>query len=482
MSDVKADDFRIINGKDDIINTYCGAKTCTKAGVEIELAFFNPETPGLAPMSVPQNRTVKCAANHALNGEWIRNEPTSDFLEVGSIASLPGYLRDVMDDSNTKIKVLSEKAESVGLKRSYFQGLSHLSAAQLLENIVDVERYQAFFKPPRKDMQDVATYFSVCKSNQVSVSYRDPDHMLDNVRRLYFLTPFLFLLTDNSSAFDEGKPFTGHSGMHHRASLGDSGGVPYYVFSAKNGREYIDAHIDHVMKNPLFVYYNKEGQIERLPSGMWTSFNELKNKGLNTATNYFFAESVLWPDIKIAVLKNDEGDVYNHRFEARMLGVGMHQHQTALLIIAGLAFRPDFDLAVDILLKNFGFDKNAPDQSQKYLKQAYKDAREHNGRFMDIPYGTGEMRDFATQFAEILERTYMTEGFDKELEPILSICRTGCTDAKVNALLFPTLEEIQRHQKHYDARIFDNPNQCAHMVFAKEIQRKTGALCSQGVF
>ncbi len=482
MSDIKADDFRIIDSKEEVLETYCGAKTCTKAGVEIELAFFDPDTPELAPMSVPQNRIVKNAANAKLEGDWIRNEPTSEFLEVGSIASLPGHLRDVMDDANIKVKTLTNKAENIGLKRSYFQGLSHLSAAQLLENVVDVERYQAFFAPPREDMWDIATYFSVCKSNQVSVSYRDPDHMLNNIRRLYFLAPFLFLLTDNSSAYDEGKPFKGHSGMHHRASLHDRGGVPPYVFTAKTGRDYVDAHIDHVMNNPLFVYYDQEGKLKRLQSGTWTSFNQLRDKGLNTVTNYFFAESILWPDVKVAALKNDKGEVYNHRFEARMLGVGMHQHQTALLIVAGLAFRPDFELATDLLLKSYGFDKNDPDQSKIYLDQAYKDAREHNGRFMNIPFGTGNMRDFATQFADILERTYMAESFDDELEPILSICRTGCTDAKVNRLLFPTIEEIQSHQKSYDPRIFDNPNQCAHMVFEQEIKTKTGSVCSQNIF
>jgi hypothetical protein len=236
------------------------------------------------------------------------------------------------------------------------------------------------------------------------------------------------------------------------------------------------------MNNPLFVYYDQEGKLQRLPSGTWTSFNQLRDKGLNTVTNYFFAESILWPDVKVAALKNDKGEVYNHRFEARMLGVGMHQHQTALLIVAGLAFRPDFELATDLLLKSYGFDKNDPDQSKIYLDQAYKDAREHNGRFMNIPFGTGNMRDFATQFADILERTYMAESFDDELEPILSICRTGCTDAKVNRLLFPTIEEIQSHQKSYDPRIFDNPNQCAHMVFEQEIKTKTGSVCSQNIF
>jgi hypothetical protein len=332
---------------------------------------------------------------------------------------------------------------------------------------VNVDRYQAFFAPPRADMMDIATYFFVCKSDQVSVSYRDPDHMLKNVRHLYFLAPFLFLLTDNSSGFDQGKAFSGHAGMRHRASLKDRGVYPPYLFTAKTGADYLRAHIDHVMNNPLFVYYKQTGEMVRLPSGTWTSFNKLRGEGLNTATNYFFAQSVLWPDVKIAALKNAAGEVTNHRYEARMFGVGIHQHQTALLITAGLAFNQDFANKVDALLKSFGFCVSDPERCRDILASAYKNAREHGGKFFEIAYGTGNMQDFAKKFADLLEEAYVGN-FKDELAPALLICRTGCTDGKVNRRLFPTLEKAMDFQKSYDPAYFTNPNLCAQMVLGDD--------------
>jgi len=481
MSDVNANDFRIINSREDVIDTYLGARDCTKTGVELEIAYFNPQANDLAPMSLAQNKVIKNASNEALGGDWVRNEPTSDVLEIGTTACRLTDLRCVMDDADKKLKLLSEKAKGVGLKRSYFQELPEHTSKELLQGLVDVERYRAFFGPPRADMKDIAAYFSVCKSNQVSVSYKNPEHMLENVRRLYFLAPFLYMITDNSSGFDQGKAFKGHAGMRHRASLKGRGGVPSYVYTAKDGEEYTREHIQHVMNNPLYVYYDENGTLQRLPSGTWWTFDkELRERGLNTATNYFFAESVLWPDVKIAALKDDEGQVYNHRFEARMFGVGIHQHQSALLIVAGLAGNPVFAEKTDRLLKGFGFDTSDMASAKATLEASYIAAMNHDHKFMDVAFGTGQMLEFSKKFADLLEEAFLVAGYDEELAPILQICRNGCTDAKVNRLLFPTLDAVLEQQRAYDETIFENPNQNARMIFDNDLKKLKSLPCGQG--
>lgn len=469
MSEVNASDVRPIESLDDIIHTYVGAGKDAKTGIEVELGFFDPESPTLATMSVPQNKVVKNATNSACGGDFARNEPTSEMLEIGSIASGPDELKAILKDTQHKIECLTKKAADIGLKRSYFQHLPDKTAADLLTNLMDVDRYQAFFGPPRDDMKAVAAYFSVCKSNQISVSYRDHGHMLDNVRRLYVLSPFLFIITDNAAPFNEGLPFKGNAGMHHRAALGERGGVPPYIYSAKTGQDYIHSHIDHVMNNPLFVYYDEKGDLIRLPSGTFTSFNELRDQNLNTSTNYFFSQSILWPDVKIAALKDDNEEVVNHRYEARMFGVGLHQHQTAQLIMAALAFDSAFAEKIDELLGRYGFDLSNPEALKAPLENAYKAAREHNGHFLDIAYGQGQMNDFARDFANLIEESSLMHGFEDELAPLLTICRSGCTDSKVNALLFDTLDKAKAFQRSYDPAIFENPNQCAHTLFEKEI-------------
>jgi len=467
MSDVNANDTRRINDIDDVIHTYKGAGEDSMTGIEVELAYFDPDTPDLSPMNIEQNAMAKERTNTECCGDFARNEPTSEMLEIGSDPGRPEHIKEIIEDTNTKIECLTKKANELGLKRSYFQDLPNKTAGQLLQNVVPVERYQAFFAPPRDDMKDVAAYFSVCKSNQVSVSYRDTEHMLANIRRLYALAPIIFMLTDNGSGFDEGQAFSGHAGMKHRAALGTRGGCPDYVFTAKTGDDYIQSHIDAVMNNPLFVYYDEEGNLIRLPAGTWESFNTLKAKGLNTATNYYFSESILWPDVKIAALRNKDDDVVNHRYEARMIGVGIHQHVSALLIVAGLAFSESLAESADQLLKEFGFDWNNPTETKANLDKAYVNARNHDGKFLDIGYGNKQAIDFTNKFADLIEAAYDGSDIQNETNAITSIARNGLTDAKINRMLFDTLDKAIEFQRGYDPSIFDDTNQCAHMIFDK---------------
>ncbi len=471
MSEVRADDLTEINDVADVFDLYRGVgKADAKSGIEVELAFFDPKSDNLDAMSLAQNRVLKNAAAAVCPDEdFVHNEPTSELLEVAGKAAHFSDAKQVLTDIDQKIRVLSDKAEGIGLKRSYFQELPDKTAADLLSRIVDVERYKIMYAPYREDMHKCVQYFAVCKSNQVSVSPYDMDHMHENVRRLYSLAPFLFLLTDNSCLFAEGKAHIGHIGMSLRdAGLTEGrGGIPPYVFSAKNGEEFVRSHILHVMNNPLFMYYNRDGVLTKVPSGDWSvTFNSLKDRGLNIASNYYLAQSIMWPDVKIATLKDAQGSVTGHRYEARMFGVGIHQHQTAYMITSALAFDDVFAAEVDELLHRYGL------MDYESVLRAYKCAREHNGTFFDVTYGNSQMIDFARDFADLIEPIMDEAGLLEQAQPMLHICRTGCTDGKVNRVLFPTLEDVQLLQRRYDASIFDNPNQCAAMVFERDIERQ----------
>ncbi len=479
MSEVNSNDLTEIKRAEDIFDLYAGSGDQAKSGIEVELAFFDPKDDKLAVMSLCQNRVLKnCAAAVISDDDWLHNEPTSELLEVASKADSFDNAKKVLDDANRKIKILCDKAEGLGLKRSYFQELPERSAEDLLSRIVDVERYKVMYAPYREDMKKCVEYFAVCKSNQVSVSPYNMDHMLENVRRLYILAPFLFLLTDNSAAFTGGIKYKGHAGMQmrHDGLLEGRGGVMPYAFSAQSGEEFISNHIDHVFNNPLFMYYDLEGRLNRVPSGDWSvTFNSLKKRGLNISSNYYLAQSLLWPDIKIAALKRDDGAVYGHRYEARMFGVGIHQHQTAFIITTMLAFHEEFASSVDLLLEEYGFSSSQ--QCYELVMSSYKAARKHNGKFFNIAYGNRKMADFAKNFADLLEKVIDETPFEKQAQPLLNICRTGCTDAKVNRALYPDMSAILNHQRKYDNRIFDDPNKCARQLFEKEIRDKSNAIC-----
>ncbi len=470
MSEVKADDQTVINHIDDVRALYQGVgRDHAKSGLEIELSFFDPASPNLDAMSLAQNRVLKHSAMEALpDVDWVHNEPTSELLEVATSAVAFGSIGEVITEANHKVEILSERAEGIGLKRSYFQELPDKTADDLLSRIVEVDRYQIMYAPYREDMYDCVRYFAVCKSNQVSVSPYSADHMLENVRRLYALAPFLFLLTDNSTGFSEGEPFSGHIGMElrHQGLQQGRGGVPSYVFEAKSGDEYIEAHVNHVMNNPLFMYYDLDGGLQRVPSGDWSvTFNSLRSRGLNTTSNYNLGQSVLWPDIKIAALKDAAGTTFSHRYEARMFGVGIHQHQSAYIITSALAFDEGFARGVDSLLDSYGFNSGSGVQGYALVMKSYQAARDHNGQFMDIEYGQGRMIDFAREFADLVEEMADANNLTEEVNPILSICRTGCTDGKINRLMFPTLEDVIQFQAEYDPEIFNNSNNSARSYF-----------------
>jgi hypothetical protein len=105
---------------------------------------------------------------------------------------------------------------------------------------------------------------------------------------------------------------------------------------------------------------------------------------------------------------------------------------------------------------------------------AYKNAREHNGKFLDIEYANGSMHQFAKDFAGLIEISPLTTEFMDELSPLLTILRTGWTDSKVNAVLFNTLPKALDFQRAHDPEIFKNPNQSAADLFAREIRAETG--------
>jgi hypothetical protein len=433
MSYVDSSNNRLISSAEDVIDAYCCADKKSMTGVEVELAYFKPTDTDIRLPTQAENKAIMAALQSQYGEKAFNNEPSTDFVEANSIPAPFDALNTVFDDIDAKIAAADEEAAKHSLKRSPFQDLPTATYDDYLNNIVDVPRYQAFFNPPRADMMDIAHYFTATKSTQVSVSYKNYQHMFENVRRLYLLAPFFFILTDNGSGYKNGERFKGHSGMFHRRSLKDRGGFPSYVFTSQNGEEYIHAHIHHVMNNPMYVYYDQSGEIVRLPSGTWWTFDkDLRDKGLNTAANYFLAQSILWPDVKIAPLMNDDGQVTHHRYEARMFGVGSHQHYDALLLVATLAYDADFAKAVDTLLANYGLCTSDCDNCIKRLQNAYNAACFHDDKFMNIPYGTGYMNNFAKEFGDLFANSKAARDYIEHISPILEICESGVTDTERN--------------------------------------------------
>ncbi len=470
---------RLIRTVDDIRPAYAPAGMGQgKIGIESELSFFEAST-GRFMGPVAHSALVQKAAAEGLD---LHLEPFCDGVEVSSIARPFTDIFSVIDDISRKTAHVVRLATAQGLKRSFFEHAPQTSTDDLLKNITDVERFQVFFAPPRADMIGIARYFTGSKSLQVSVSYESADHLLRNMRRLSFLTPFLFLLCENTCRFRENSPqaLTVHAGMDYRTALGPLGGIPDYVFTAQTGAEMIEQHIESVFDAPLFTHFDRTGAQIRLPERKWTTFRKLTADGLNTEKNYYLAQSILWRDIAIRPIRDEQtGAVTGHRYETRMFGNGMHQHQTATMLVGGLAFLPAYAADVDALLKEFGFDMDRPAESRALLKKSYESALHRDKKFFDISYGTGVMADFARRFGEITAHAYAAvEGALPRLPPLLHICQTGRSDSFVNAALFSSLPEILCFQKEYDAKLMENPALCTDLALSWQEKERYLALCA----
>ena len=69
MSEVNANDRRVIESESDVFGLYLGSGIDMKAGLETEISFFDPAT--LKPMSLAQNKLLRNAAQARHPGVWV---------------------------------------------------------------------------------------------------------------------------------------------------------------------------------------------------------------------------------------------------------------------------------------------------------------------------------------------------------------------------------------------------------------------------
>lgn len=465
-------DTRRISKIEDVIALYEGVGTGQgKMGTEIELAFYDAQT--LAFMSKAQKQELIGKARE--KGVNLNEEPFCDGVEVCSIADTYQNLPHILDDTDQKIKTTVATAAEMGLKRSFFEQSPQVKTEDLLQNIIDNPRYQAFFVPVRKDIEQIARYFVSSKSVQTSVSYETLDHLHRNLRLLNYLAPFLFMLTANNAPFlnNNEERVTYLTGMNYRHALGHLGGVPDYIFTAQSGAELIENHIEAVFNAPVFSIFDHDGKQIKTPEGQWKSLRDLEAEGLNTLQNYFQVQSMLWRDVAIKPFKDEQGELTKHRIEARMFGVGMHQHSTASLITGALAFNENYHHAITELLERYGFSAAKPAETKELLHASYKNARLHNNAYFDVGYGTGTMANFAKELGKITEAHITDKALQDRLLPLLFICETGLCDTKAHYQHLCTLDMVKGMQRHHDNIELNDPHSCAGLYYAahKELSK-----------
>jgi hypothetical protein len=469
-------DTRTIHGRDDIIDAYEGA--CfkkasgeqSKIGIEIEFSLFDKKK-NARPLTKEQNSAL--FEEGTQRGISMRNEPSASCLEIAGNPYTPNLVRKMTQDMSNDIANFHALAAEQEIGISPFGHLPHMPLSE--HEIIESERYQTFFSPPREDMKDVYRFFATCLNIQSSVSYCNSDHLLKIIRYAVALEPILFLSTDSSCGFNESKPITHIHNIAGKDKLGINSGIPDFYYTAKTGEELIKNHIDFTLSHPhIFAYFNHDNKLTRLPKGEWVSFNELESRGLGpqNLTNYLQAQSESWRRAcNVATITDSEtGALTGHRVEIAAFQTGlMHQRATSTLLTFLIAFDEMFHVKLSTLLKEHGIDLSNLASCKDLLENNFKHACYHNNTFHSLPYGTKSLKDFALPFADIIEECASNHNLSALAGPITHILRSGRPDWLVYREKLSTLDDTVGYLAHFDEHLTEAPGllsaqSCADMI------------------
>lgn len=439
MTDVQKNKQTKITGIEDALSLYAPppAGYAGRIGVEVEMPLVDAQgkIPNAYQMQAMQTKLKEKGYDAQLEPAGVVEYASPPF----TLDETPKLLKAMKDG----IADFEAAAAAGGFTRSPFSIVPTTTKEDALGNIVGRERLQASLKAMQEIFDENTLRLPLLTSSvQTSFSPEDADTMFRMMYRAYALSPLLMATTNSSSGFvvNEDKRIDAIPRAQYYLGYGDAGGISPAFLNAENGQELIRNHIEAVFNAPMHFAYDAEGGIILSTREEPLTFNKLAGQGLNSLSNYELAETFLYNDVKIANLRDADGNVVGKRMEVRGADSGFDQPAMALLMTAALVPDGKAADAFDALLKDYGFTGN-PKQDAELFLASRKAAVEHNGRFMDVPFGTGTLRDFAADVAGILVTAWDGKVPAKDMERLIDVLLTGETDAKKFASAFPRLED-----------------------------------------
>ncbi|HYD19110.1 MAG TPA: glutamate-cysteine ligase family protein [Patescibacteria group bacterium] len=447
MTDVKKDKHTLIHTEAEARRLYTPppAGFHGMVGLEVEMPLYRP---GAAKPEIPPPAAM--AAMHKLlkeAGYDAQLEPAG----VLEYASPPVKVEDaakLVAQAREDIAAFEKVIGDHGYARAPFAIMPTTTPQDALDNKVSRERLEAALAvlnevyPPGLSNVPLLT-----TGVQTSFSPKSDAELFRMAYRGYALTPLIVAAMNSSSGYaanDDVRRDDVHLRTKYYEDYGTAGGISAAFLKAANPEQFIRNHIHEVFDNPMFFAYCEDGSLMRSTKDNVLTFRKLVDMGMNTLTNYELAETFLYNDIKIANVRDAEGQVVGKRVEIRAADSGLHQPASTLLLTAALI--PDGATAAkfDRLLKDYGFTGN-PVADAGLLKAARKSAVEHNGRFMDVAFGTGRLRDFAADVAGLVVSHYERDrGVQAEVSKLAEVLLSGNSDAKLNVAKYPTLVDVTR--------------------------------------
>lgn len=454
-----------VKSKQDVIDLYKGTKsnpnftdTTSKIGMEMEVNLYDTDT--LAPLTERQSEHLVTEGQR--NALCINKEPSATTLEVITEPFAKDHFEDLITQMNKRFGELW----NIGLKNkilpSPFGYLPHIKPEE--HHQTQNDRYNAFWGKPRSAAIEDAYNSFVDPSIQVSVSYRNYDHLLNIIRLSIVLEPFLILTTEADAGFYEGQPTNGSPRTRVLSRRGKNGGVPEFYYRAKSGEELIDMHIDYTLNNKhVFVCFDHEGNLDKLPGGVWASFNELekRNFGPQNLLNYRQAQSESWRrTTNISEIRDNDGTLFSHRAEiSSLFCTGLqHQRTSGAILSCLLAYCGGFYNDINALSKDFGIDMDNLYDTKTRLDKNFQNAHMHKGQYFELPFGTKTVKDFAAGFSEIIQKCLKGWKLDHHAGPLMHILEEGRPDWLVNRETFKNLEEQKSYMRALPSLGKQNPD------------------------
>ncbi|MDE1151749.1 MAG: hypothetical protein PW788_04350 [Micavibrio sp.] len=444
MTDVIKGKDRLIGSEADALSLYGTApeKYHGKVGLEVEMPLFKP---GATRPQIPTaNEMLQMHASLKAKGFDAQLE-ASGVLEYASPPVNVADAGKLAQIARKEMQAFEAEAEKHGYARAPFCILPTTSLDDALKNKVPRERLETSLAVIREAFHEDITQIPLLTTGvQTSFSPKNADEMFRMAVRGYAVTPLIIAAMNSSAGFscndNDRKDY--HLRGKYYDLYGTSGGISPAFLKSSNAGEMIKNHISQVFDAPMYFAYDAEGSLMKSTKDNILTFRKLAAQGLNTQTNYELAESFLYNDIKICNLRDEAGAVVGKRIEVRAADSGLHQPASTLLLTAAVVPDGKTADAFDRLLKDYGFTGN-PKLDGPLLQEARDAAINHGGRFMDVKFGTGSLREFAADVASLVEAHYSR---DKTVAPdvakLCDVLLTGDCDAKVFAQTFPTLQSV----------------------------------------
>ncbi|MDY0008116.1 MAG: hypothetical protein RBS08_00285 [Bdellovibrionales bacterium] len=441
MTDVRNDDFTLINRIEDITPLYRGngqKEHEQYIGFETEIFVYRTDGAG-KPVGASARECAVLVENLKARGQ----EPQLEMASAVEYAS-PAYPVTETARLNKEI-TRAWNAYHDGINEAGFQTndaalAPFVTLDSAKENLVDRDRARGLVKG--MDLFKAPEFLKVtllCTSTQVSLSYASPDDLRDTLTTGYALTGAIFGVFANYPAFIEGKDErlqTNPRAAFYDA-FGKDGGIPDSLLQSTNGEDFIRRHAEQVFKTEMLFYYDQKQDL------VWpekpVKFEDLKEIGLNTRSNYDLAETFVYTDYKVCNIRNSEGIPTGKRVEVRGFDAGKLGALAAVPFCHALLRDPDGRGAVQGLLADYGL---LPDQDgwQERLKSARHNAAHHGGKFLDVDFGTrpdgsaGNLKDFARDLGHILKAySQRNPEVAAALAPVIEICETGKPLAQIKS-------------------------------------------------